>query len=314
MKQGSQAGPSLSRADFLRFVAGSALSLAFAGVAGAAPAPSPMPTRPIPSTGKALPVIGLGTWQGFDHAPGSPRYAELADVVRALFAAGGSVIDSSPMYGRAEQTTGEVLAAVDGRAQAFVATKVWTRGRAEGRRQIDESLRLLRADPIDLVQVHNLVDWRTQLATLRELKAAGRVRHVGVTHYHAGAYDELAAVMRAERFDFVQINYSADERDAEKLILPLAQERGMAVLINRPFGGGGLLRRLRDRPLPAWASETGATSWAQLCLKFVLAQHAVTCAIPGTSRAAHMADNARAGSGAIPDAAFWRRHADAFDA
>ena len=181
-------------------------------------------------------------------------------------------------------------------------------GRAEGLRQIDESLRLLRADPIDLMQVHNLLDWRTHLPTLRELKAAGRIRHIGITHYNAGAYDELAAVMRAERFDFLQINYSLDEREAERLILPLAAERGIAVLINRPFGGGGLLRRLRDRPLPGWSAEIGAATWAQLLLKFVLSHPAVTCAIPGTGRPEHMADNARAGIGTIPDAAFWRRH------
>ena len=267
-----------------------------------------MRTRPIPASGEALPVIGLGTYQGFDVAPGSAAYAQLPDVLRALFAAGGSVIDSSPMYGRAEATTGELLAAAGARSRAFLATKVWTRGGVEGRRQIDESLRLLRAGPIDLMQVHNLLDWRTHLPALRELKAAGRIRYLGITHYHAGAYEELAAVMRAERFDFLQINYSLDEREAERRILPLAAERGMAVLINRPFGGGGLLRQLRDRPLPGWAAEIGAASWAQLLLKFVLSQPAVTCAIPGTGRPEHMADNARAGAGPIPDPGFWRGH------
>jgi aryl-alcohol dehydrogenase-like predicted oxidoreductase len=156
--------------------------------------------------------------------------------------------------------------------------------------------------------VHNLVDWRTHLPVLREWKAAGRIRYIGMTHYSAGAYDELATIMRAERFDFVQINYSLDEREAERVILPLAADRGMAVLINRPFGGGGLLRRIRDRPLPAWAAEIGVTSWAQLLLKFVLSHPAVTCTIPGTGRPEHMVDNARAGTGPIPDAAFWRRH------
>lgn len=306
---------SMTRAAFLRLVAGSATGLILGGgsAASLAAPSSAMQTRRIPASGEMLPVIGLGTYQGFDVAPGSAEYSRLPGVLQALFAAGGSVIDSSPMYGRAEATTGELLAASKGRGKAFVASKVWTRGRAEGQRQMAESLRLLRADPLDLMQVHNLVDWRTHLATLREWKAAGRIRYIGITHYSASAYDELAAVMRAERFDFLQINYSLDERDAERLILPLAAERGMAVLINRPFGGGGLLRRLRNRPLPAWAAEIGAESWAQLLLKFVLGQPAVTCAIPGTGRPEHMADNAGAGSGHIPDAAFWRRHAELFD-
>ena len=299
---------SMTRAGFLRLSAAAIAACALGGRALPSLASPAMRTRPIPASGEALPVVGLGTYQGFDAAPGSDAYAQLPDVLRALFAAGGSVIDSSPMYGRAEATTGELLAAAGARSRAFLATKVWTRGGVEGRRQIDESLRLLRAGPIDLMQVHNLLDWRTHLPALRELKAAGRIRYLGITHYHAGAYEELAAVMRAERFDFLQINYSLDEREAERRILPLAAERGMAVLINRPFGGGGLLRQLRDRPLPGWAAEIGAASWAQLLLKFVLSQPAVTCAIPGTGRPEHMADNARAGAGPIPDPGFWRGH------
>ncbi len=301
--------PSMTRAGFLRLAAGAVAGLALGSrSAWSASAPATMQTRLIPATGKRLPVIGLGTYQGFDAAPGSAEYARLPGVLQALFAAGASVIDSSPMYGRAEATTGELLAAAGSRPKAFVATKVWTRGRAEGMRQMNESMRLLGADPLDLMQVHNLLDWRSHLPVLREWKAAGRIRHIGITHYNAGAYDELAAVMRAERFDFLQINYSLDERDAERQILPLAAERGMAVLINRPFGGGGLLRRLQGRPLPGWAAAIGAASWAQLLLKFVLGHPAVTCAIPGTGRPEHMADNAGAGTGPIPDAAFWRSH------
>ena len=306
----SDSPASMTRAEFLRLAASAITACALGGGAlrSYAATPAAMKTRPIPSTGEPLPVIGLGTYQGFDVAPDSAAYAQLPDVLRALFAAGGSVIDSSPMYGRAEASTGELLAAAGSRPKAFIATKVWTRGRADGLRQINESLRLLRVDPIDLMQVHNLLNWRTHLQTLRELKAAGRIRYIGITHYNAGAYDELAAVMRAEHFDFLQINYSLDEREAERLILPLAAERGMAVLINRPFGGGGLLRRLRDRPLPGWSAEIGAASWAQLLLKFVLSNPAVTCAIPGTGRPAHMADNAGAGLGSIPDSGFWRGH------
>ena len=315
MNEWSTRQPAMTRAAFLRLATVTAAALILGGRSEsslAAPATA-MQTRKIPASGEALPVIGLGTYQGFDGAPGSPEYGRLHGVLQALFAAGGSVIDSSPMYGRAEATTGELLAASNSRGKAFVASKVWTRGRAEGLRQMEASLRLLHADPLDLMQVHNLVDWRIHLATLRDWKAAGRIRYFGITHYSASAYDELAAVMRAERFDFLQINYSLDEREAERLILPLAAERGMAVLINRPFGGGGLLRRLRDRPLPAWAGEIGAASWAQLLLKFVLSQSAVTCAIPGTSRPEHMADNAGAGIGHIPDAAFWRRHIELFN-
>jgi diketogulonate reductase-like aldo/keto reductase len=308
-RRGNAESPTpMTRAAFLRLSAGAIAVCALGGGALQAIASPAMRTRAIPSTGEPLPVIGLGTYQGFDVAPGSAAYAQLPEVLRTLFGAGGSVIDSSPMYGQAEATTGELLAASGSRSKAFLATKVWTRGRAEGLRQIEESLRLLRADPIDLMQVHNLLNWRTHLPTLRELKAAGRIRYIGITHYSTSAYDELAAVMRAERLDFLQINYSLDERDAERKILPLAAERGMAVLINRPFGGGGLLRRLRDRPLPGWAAEIGAATWAQLLLKFVLSQPAVTCAIPGTGRPEHMADNARGGVGPIPDPGFWRSH------
>jgi len=269
-----------------------------------------MQSRPIPSTREALPVIGCGTWQGFDHTPASAGYQRLPGVIAALRAAGGSVIDSSPMYGRAEQSTGEVLAASADRSDVFLATKVWTRGREAGIAQMEQSFAHLRAARIDLMQIHNLVDWRTQLATLRDWKAQGRIRYIGITHYTASAFAEVEAVMRAERLDFLQINYAADDREVEKRLLPLAAERGVAVIVNQPFGGGGLLRRLRDRPLPGWAADIGCTSWAQVLLKFVLGHPAVTCAIPGTSRAEHMADNAAAGSGPMPDADFWRRHGE----
>ena len=300
----------MSRVQFLHLAAASAAGLILGAPAHAADrTPSPaLRTRPIPATGEALPVIGCGTYVGFDVAPGSAEYQRLPGVLQALFGAGGAVIDSSPMYGRAETVTGELLAAAGSHGKAFLATKVWTHGRAEGIRQMEESLRRLRVERLDLMQIHNLLDWQTHLATLRDWKAAGRVRYLGVTHYTAGAYDALEAVMRAEPLDFVQINYSADEREAERRILPLAAERGMAVIINRPFGGGGLLRRLRDRPLPAWATDIGATSWAQVLLKFVLSHPAVTCAIPGTSRPEHMADNALAGTGTIPERSFWERH------
>ena len=269
-----------------------------------------MNTRPIPSTKEPLPVIGCGTWLGFDHRPGSAEYARLGGVLDALFAAGGKVVDSSPMYGRAEETTGELLTAARQHDKAFLATKVWTSGREAGIAQMTQSFTRLATERIDLMQVHNLVDWRTHLATLRGWKDQGRVRYLGITHYTASAYPEVEAVLRAEnKLDFLQINYSLDAREAEQRLLPLAAERGLAVIVNMPFGGGGLLRKLRDKPLPGWAAEIGCTSWAQLLLKFVLSHPAVTCTIPGTSRPEHMAENAAAGAGAMPDAAFWKRHA-----
>ncbi|WP_443098560.1 aldo/keto reductase [Variovorax sp. CCNWLW225] len=269
-----------------------------------------MNTRPIPSTQEALPVVGCGTWIGFDQRPGTEEYKRLPGVLDALFAAGGKVIDSSPMYGRSEETTGELLASSKQREnKAFLATKVWTSGRDAGIAQMEQSFARLRTERMDLMQVHNLMDWKTHLATLRGWKEKGRVRYIGITHYTASAYDEVEAVLRAEKLDFLQINYSIDAREAEQRLLPLAAERGVAVVVNMPFGGGGLLRRLRDKPLPAWAGEIGCTSWAQVLLKFVLSHPAVTCTIPGTSRAEHMADNAAAGAGSFPDAAFWRSNA-----
>ena len=265
-----------------------------------------MNTRPIPSTGEALPVIGCGTYVGFDQAPGTPAYALLPGVVAALLDGGGKVLDSSPMYGRAEETTGELLAANGRRAEAFVATKVWTSGRAEGVRQMETSMKRLRTDRIDLMQIHNLVDWRTQLATLRRWKAEGRVRYLGITHYTPSAHGEVEAVLRAEKgIDFLQIDYALDDRAAERRLLPLSAELGVAVLVNMPFGGGGLLRRLQAKPLPPWAADIACTSWAPVLLKFVLGQPAVTCAIPGTGRREHMEDDIKAGFGEVPPAAFW---------
>lgn len=273
-----------------------------------------MHTRAIPCTGEALPVIGCGTYLGFDQSPGSAGFAQLPHVLSALFGAGGSVVDSSPMYGRAEAAVGQVLAESGLQARPFLATKVWTSGRAAGIRQMENSLRLLRTERVDLLQVHNLLDWAAHLATLRQWKEAGRVRYLGVTHYTASAHAEVEQVLRSEPLDFVQINYSAQEPEAARRLLPLAAERGVAVLVNRPFGGGGLLRRLGARALPAWAGEIGCSTWSQLLLKFVLAQPAVTCVIPGSGSPEHMAQNAAAGAGEIPGVAFWRDKAQAFAA
>lgn len=265
-----------------------------------------MHSRPIPSTGAPLPVIGLGTWRGFDVGNQPAQLPQRGEVLAALFAAGGSVVDSSPMYGTSEQVAGELLERGGSRARAFVATKVWTSGRQAGIEQMERSMALLRTPHIDLMQVHNLLDWRTHLATLREWKSQGRISYLGVTHYTDAAHGELEAAMRAEVLDFVQFNYSITDRAAEQRLLPLAAERGIAVLVNLPFGGGRLLARLRRQALPGWAAEIGCGSWNQLLLKFVLSQPAVTCAIPGTSTPEHMRDNACAGTGELPGPEFWR--------
>lgn len=268
-----------------------------------------MHQRKIPSSGEMLPVVGVGTWRTFDVG-GKPEDREpLAEVLRLLFEAGGSVIDTSPMYGSAEAVIGDLLAAAGTHSKAFIATKVWTTGRDNGVAQMRNSMRLLKTDRIDLMQIHNLVDWRAHLPTLKAWKAEGRLRYLGVTHYTQSAHDELESVMRAEKWDFVQLNYALDDRAVERRLLPLAQERGIAVIVNQPFGGGGLLRKLMARKLPDWAGEIGATSWAQLLLKFVLANPAVTCVIPGTGKPEHMKDNLQAGFGAYPDAALLKRMA-----
>jgi len=289
----------ISRRDWLRSTAGLAAALPFARTM--AQPVERMTTRPVPSSKEALPVIGLGTYRVLDVAPDSAEYSELPAVLDALFAAGGRVIDSSPMYGRAEQTAGELLAARNLRDKAFIATKVWTQGKDAGIAQMENSFRLLRTDRIDLMQIHNLVDWRTHLPTLRQWKERGRIRYIGITHYTSSAYGEVEAALRAEPFDFLQINYAIDGREAEKRILPLARDKGIAVLCNRPFGGGGLLGRLKNKPLPAWAGDVGATSWAQLALKFVIANPAITCAIPGTGNPKNMRDDVAAGSGPALD-------------
>ncbi|HXR00046.1 MAG TPA: aldo/keto reductase [Pseudomonas sp.] len=258
-----------------------------------------MLTRNIPSTDEALPMIGVGTYRGFDVEPGGDAYKLLPQVIDELFRAGGIVIDSSPMYGRAEQTTGELLSIHQPRSPAFLATKVWTRGREAGIAQMEESFRLLRTERIDLMQIHNLLDWKIHLPTLRQWKEQGRIRYIGITHYTPSAYDEVEAMIRAEPLDFLQINYALDDRGVEKRLLPLCRERGVAVICNRPFGGGGLLARLRDKRLPAWAGEVQASSWAQLALKFLISHPAVTCAIPGTGNPRYMKENAAAAMGPL---------------
>jgi diketogulonate reductase-like aldo/keto reductase len=265
-----------------------------------------MHRRPIPSTGELLPVIGCGTWQAFDVREPAP----LVPVLDALFAGGGTLFDSSPMYGRAEGAVGGLLRHMDALDGAFVATKVWTSGERAGIEQMERSMALM--GKVDLMQVHNLLDWRTHLATLRRWKEAGKVRYIGITHYTPTAHDQLEAVMRAEALDFVQLDYAVGDRAAERRLLPLAADKGIAVIVNRPFGGGGMARLVRGRPVPDFAAELGCTTWPQLLLKFILGHPAVTCAIPATANPAHMRDNAAAGAGPLPGEALRERIAAAF--
>jgi aryl-alcohol dehydrogenase-like predicted oxidoreductase len=272
----------------------------------------PLIRKPVPKTGESLPAIGLGTWQTFDVGAAPSARAPLKEVLREFVRLGGAVIDSSPMYGRSETVTGDLAAGLGVQKKLFFATKVWTHGREAGIRQMEESFRRLRAQRIDLVQVHNLVDYKVHLETLRRWKQEGKVRYIGVTHYTASAFDELARVLAAEDLDFVQLNYSLAEREAERRLLPLAAERRLGVLVNRPLAAGGLFRRVEGEPLPPWAEEIGCASWAQFFLKFVISHPAVTCAIPATSKTAHLIDNMQAGLEPLPDAKARQRMARYF--
>jgi len=262
-----------------------------------------MLTRPIPSTGEAMPVIGLGTWRAFDVGTDPTKRRPLREVLQLLLDAGGRMIDSSPMYGQAEAVAGDLLAELDARPRAFVATKVWTTGHERGIEQMRRSAQLLRTEVIDLVQIHNLVDWRTHLATLRRMKEEGKVRYIGITHYTTGALPELARMLVLEPgVDFVQLGYSLATRAPETELLPTAAERGVAVIVNQPLERGDLFRHVRRRALPNWAREFDCASWAQLFLKYILAEPAVTCVIPATGNPDHMRDDLGAGSSRLPDA------------
>jgi len=295
----------MSRREFMK---GSVGAGAFALAGGSAVADSII-TKPIPKTGETLPVIGLGTWQTFDVSAAKSAREPLKEVLREFVRLGGSVIDSSPMYGKSESVTGDLAAELGVQKQLFLATKVWTSGREAGVHQMEESFKRLRTQRIDLMQVHNLVDYRTHLETLRRWKEQGKVRYIGVTHYTASAYDELARVLAGEELDFVQLNYSIAEREAEKRLLPLAAEKRIAVLVNRPLAAGAVFSRVRGKPLPPWAKEIGCASWAQFFLKFVISHSAVTCAIPATAKVEHLVDNMQAARGALPNAAARERMA-----
>ena len=299
----------ISRRDTLRALGATAAgALLRPGRAGAAPAPL---LRPIPSSGERIPAIGLGTWSTFDVDASTAARALLEEVLERFAERGGRVVDSSPMYGRSEEVLGALAARRGLTDRLFLATKVWTRGREAGVRQMEESGRLLGRKRLDLLQVHNLLDVDAHLATLRAWKEAGKVRYIGVTHYTASAYPDVERILLREKLDFLQVNYSLAEREAEARILPLAREKGVAVLVNRPFGGGEALRRVLARPLPAWAAEFDCASWPQFFLKWILANPAVTCAIPATGKRAHLDDDLDAALGRLPDEKLRRRMAEA---
>jgi diketogulonate reductase-like aldo/keto reductase len=279
-----------------------------------APEPAPPVTgvrrRAIPRSGETLPVVGLGTWQTFDVEPESSARAELPELVRLLAGTAGGVLDSSPMYGQAEAVAGELVAGLGLRREIFLASKIWCHGRRKGARQLQESSLKLRAAPLDLMQVHNLEDVDTHVRTLSQWKEAGRVRYIGLSHYQASSYPLLEKLAKTGTWDFVQINYSMAEREAENRLLPACADAGVAVIANRPLLVGRLIAKVEDRPLPGWAAELGCGTWSQLFLKYVLGHPAVTCVIPATRSPAHMRENLEAGTGVLPDERLRRRMAD----
>jgi diketogulonate reductase-like aldo/keto reductase len=268
---------------------------------------STMLIRAILSSGEKLPVIGLGTWRTFDVDLTSDTRRTLEEVLSLMVKLGGRVIDSSPMYGRAEGVIGELTSALGIRDKLFLATKVWTQGKENGIKSMEHSMALLRTNRIDLMQVHNLLDVQTHLATLRQWKEQGRIRYLGVTHYDSSALPQVENILKTEKLDFLQINYSLMEREAEQRVLPLAQERGVAVIVNRPFGAGDLFDKVRSKPLPDWTGDFDCRSWAQFFLKWIVANPAVTCAIPATGKPQHLEDNMQGGFGRLPDVNTRRR-------
>jgi diketogulonate reductase-like aldo/keto reductase len=301
----------ISRRTFVGSLA-AALAAAWLAPAGLQAAEKTLIRKAIPGTAETLPVIGLGTWQTFDVGRDEAALSGLADVLQAFFANGGTLIDSSPMYGASEQVIGDLLNRVGHRDKLFAATKVWTDGEEAGIRQMEDSLRKWGLSRFDLMQIHNLRDWQTHLKTLRTWKVEGKIRYTGITTSHGRNHRELEDVLRKESLDFVQFTYNLEDRAAEKRLLPLAADREIAVLINRPFQGGVLFRKVKGKALPDWAAECDCTSWGQVFLKFIVSHPAVTCVIPATSRVHHLQDNMAAGFGRLPDTTMRKRMADYF--
>lgn len=283
---------------------GAAAALPFAiGAAGSSEAIE----HPVPSSGERVPVIGMGSSRTFDVGGDPEIRTRLGEVLQIFFDKGGALIDSSPMYGNAESVLGELLAKISNKDRLFAATKVWTYGKESGVEQMQQSMQRMRVPRFDLLQIHNLKDWRVHIETLKEWKAEGKIRYIGITTSHGRDHTGLAKALEAESFDFVQLSYNILDRDVEQHLLPLALDRGVAVLANRPYQRGALFRRVRGLDLPEWASELDCESWGQFFLKFIVSHPAVTCVIPATSKPHHMADNMGAGFGALPDAATRKR-------
>jgi len=293
----------MNRRSYLKYLAAalSATPLLSCGLGNTST--NKMRTRVIPSSGEQLPVVGVGTWQTFDVGPGEAERAPLKRVLELLIKFGGSVIDSSPMYNRSEQVVGDLAEKLSIADKLFMATKVWTSGKEAGIRQMQQSMERMGKSQMDLMQVHNLIDWKTHLDTLRKWKEEGRIRYIGITHYLDHAYSEMAGIIKSREIDFIQIDYSITNINANKMLLPLAKDSGVAVIINRPFNGGSLFDRVHGKSLPNWAKDYEIESWAQFFLKFILSNQNVSCVIPGTDKPEYMIDNAMAGIGPLPEEA-----------
>lgn len=293
-----------TRRDVVRTLAA---AMAWRGAGPIVAQRTPMLTRAIPASDERLPAVGLGTWQTFDVADTAGARRDVREVLRLFVDHGGALVDSSPMYARAESVVGDLATELAVGPRLFHATKVWTRGRNEGIRQLEQSFERMRVRTMDLMQIHNLVDWRIHLGTLREWKAQGRIRYTGITHYVVRAFDDLERIITSEDIDFVQLNFSIVTREAEHRLLPLAADRGVAVIVNRPYESGALFRRVRGHQLPNWAAEFDCASWGQFFLKYILSEPHVTCVIPATSDPRHLVDNMTAGYGRLPDTAMRER-------
>jgi diketogulonate reductase-like aldo/keto reductase len=304
--------PSVRRRRLLQSmlaIGSGALLPAAADAAGPAASAAPL-SRPIPSTGEALPLIGLGSWVTFNVGDDPAARAACADVMRHFFAAGGRLIDSSPMYGSAQEVIGDGLRRLGKPARLFSADKVWIGSGARGPEQIETSRRHWGVAAFDLLQVHNLLAWQEHLPALFSMKAARRLRYVGITTSEGRRHADILKIMAREPIDFVQVTYNIADREVEQRILPLARERGIAVIANRPFRRGALIEALERHRLPAWAAQIDCASWAQFLLKFIVSHPAITCAIPATSNVAHVRENMQAASGNLPDAALRQRMAE----